>query len=183
MESWNKEYRLRFSEDEINIFQNCLKEYILHDYKKMSISELGKHLRLLIKIITLDRRFRRKFEKRIDKIIEELNKGKVKNAERIINGIIKGYKKIREKIIIEKLDIVERKTFELLLENRFETEEELKDYFFSFYSSQGASKNKMNKAYNEFLKKLFRYGFKGLIIKLRKKSREPSFEEIFEKIL
>jgi hypothetical protein len=41
----------------------------------------------------------------------------------------------------------------------------------------------MNKAYNEFLKKLFRYGFKGLIIKLRKKSREPSFEEIFEKIL
>ena len=30
----------------------------------------------------------------------------------------------------------------------------------------------MNKAYNEFLKKLFRYGFKGLIIKLRKNKLE-----------
>ena len=84
-------YRFRISEEERKDIINVLKYCIFYDYKKYSNNELREVLKLLIKMITFNRKFRGKFEKRIDEIIKKLRKGNIRGVRIIIKRMEKEF--------------------------------------------------------------------------------------------
>lgn len=149
------EYRFRISEEERKLLLDTLKRYILNCYLDITIDELRECLKLFIKFITIDRRFRKNFEKRIDQIINELNKYNKKEAEKIMCEIIDEYEEERERIILEYLNPIEVKAYKFILKNRRKVPEIiLMNYFFSLCLSEKIPVKHMNKAFSIFLRKM-----------------------------
>ncbi|MEM2744455.1 MAG: hypothetical protein QXX97_05135, partial [Nitrososphaerota archaeon] len=161
------EYRFRISKKEREFIIKGLRNYVLCNYFAISLYELKEYLKIIIKFITFDRKYRRAFEERIDKVIEKISEGKIKEAEEIIKTITIEYEKEKQKIeeerIIKSFNSIEKQVYEWLIKNKSATEEELQDYFFSTYVSRGFSRRKVYKAYNRFFDKLYKLGFKEKI--------------------
>jgi len=108
--------------------------------------------------------YSKEFSNRIDIINEIIDNITLGTLEEV-NNIISEIEKRKEEEIIKSFNPIEKQVYEWLLKNKLASEEELQDYFFSLYSSQGTSRSRMYKAYNEFWEKLYKLGFKEKIVK------------------
>jgi predicted ATPase len=100
MEKMSLEYRFRISEEEREIIINAIECCILNYYNKISNEKLKNCLKLLIKMITYDRKYRREFEQIIGVIIEKFNKRKIKEARRILRKLSKEYEELKGKDVL-----------------------------------------------------------------------------------
>jgi hypothetical protein len=108
--------------------------------------------------------YSKEFSNRIDIINQIIDKITLGTLEEV-NNIISEIEKRKEEEIIKSFNPIEKQVYDWLLKNKLASEEELQDYFFSLYSSQGTSRSRMYKAYNEFWEKLYKLGFKEKIVK------------------
>lgn len=156
------EYRFRISEKERELLIDCLKRQILR-YIEVTVDDLKEYLKLFIKFITIDRRFRRFYEERINQIIDKLNSYemeeiKIKKVSYMLYEIIEEYEKEREKIIMKNLNPIEIETYKFILRRRGKVSKiELTDYFFRLCYSYGITGKKVEKAYSIFLRKMKKF--------------------------
>jgi signal recognition particle subunit SEC65 len=94
------EYRFRISEEEREIIINAIECYISNNYNKISNEKLKNCLKLLIKMITYDRKYRREFEQIIGLIIEKFNKKKIKETRKILRKLSKEYEELKGKDVL-----------------------------------------------------------------------------------